>query len=761
MAISSKNRAEMHLRIVKEIGELLSSSAEAGSLLKSLVDHLGRSLGYDVVSLYLWDEKIGKLVMLANQGLTLQADAPVMLLPDEGLVGTVFANQQPMSVAPASQHPKYKFFPELGEKAFETFIGVPVMFHRRCLGVLVVQAREEQDRNTSCEELLEIVASRVAHLIEVGGRIDQPGMRGGVGSSVMQGIGVSSGIAPGPVFRLQGVAQSIKGKELDSFGVEREFERLDQAAKQVDEDLGDLVSTLLSDSKLSEAELAIFRAQRQLLTDPMFQEGLRKNLAQFGGAAEWAVQQTVEQLCEQFAALGPSFFRERLFDLKDIEEKLLRVLLRERGLHVSQQQPEAGSILIAHEVGPSQMIAYSDLLAGVVTEVGGEGGHMAILARSLGIPAITGIENLMETIRDEDLLLVDGRTGFLFVNPSEVLRRDYDVYRAKQEEVKTFLREGGKDLEGCVFPLRVSANIGFPGDLASARNYGLQDVGLFRSEFSYMQSSSWPSIEEQTAWITEIQKELGGLITLRTLDIGSDKQLPYFAMPREENPMLGMRSVRFSMENTRQLKDQLHAVIDARLVGADVRVLLPMVTQLWEVDTVREMLDTLISEHKISPSFRPSLGMMVEVPGVYWLLDHFLRKVDFLSIGTNDLVQYLLAVDRNSAHVGHLYCEHHPVVIRFLNDLLRKVRSHGKSVTICGEMAGSPVGILILLALGFDHLSVLPQRASVVRFIARRLTSEKLMEIRKFLLQESNAFNIQNFLIHELEGIHPDLLLID
>lgn len=756
------SRPDFHLQVVKEISEILNSPAETGSVLKSVVDYLAESLQFDVVSIYLWDPRSATLVMRANHGLQWDARNPPRMHPDEGLTGLVYEQQRAVVEMPASRHPRYKFFPGLGEQLFETYLGAPILLKRRCLGVLNLQARAVQEITPSQEALLEIIASRLAGVVEVAGRLDSIEVRGGgQGGPFRQGVGVASGTAYGPMHRIEGLYKTLRGKELGHQSAELEIERLVKACEQVDSELAELLHTLATDSKMSEAELAIFKAQRQLLGDPMFQTGLRDRLRQNGYAAEAAVQDAVEALCQQFMALGPSFFRERLFDLRDIEEKLLRALLQERGEAVIAAEVVPGSILMAHEVGPTHLLALSAQIKAVVTEVGGEGGHMAILARSLGIPAITGIEDLMELVNPGDSLLVDGRTGFLFVNPVEALVRDYDHYRRKQEAIRSHLQDGGRDLQGAQVAVHVSANIGFPGDLRSAVDADLQDIGLFRTEFSFMQRSNWPSVEDQHQQLMETCKAMPGQVTVRTLDIGSDKQLPYFTMPREENPMLGLRSIRFSMENTHSLAEQIRAMLLAWKDGCKVRILLPMVTQVWEVDSVRQMVDSIGAELGLPAGDRPPLGMMIEVPGVFWQLDDFLPKVDFLSFGTNDLVQYLLCVDRNSSHVGHLYCEHHPIVIRFLDSVFRKVSAAGKSITVCGEMAGNPMGILILLAIGYTHMSVVPQRAYVVRYIAKRISSDTLRHIYQTIMAESNPHMIQSFLGREVEAIHPDLLLVD
>lgn len=751
--------ADFHLKIVKEISEILNSPAETRSLLKSVVDYLAESLGFDVVSLYLWDSNSGTLVMTANHGLHFDTSKAPSLRPDEGLTGLVFQERRAMSVLPASSHPRYKFFPDLGEQLYETFLGAPLLLKNNCLGVLNLQAKEPQFSGTSHEALLEIISARIAAVIEVAGRLDHIEHKNGTGGPFRQGSGVASGIAYGPAFKIERLYKTLDVSLFSAGDAAFEQYRVTNAISQVDEELGQLLSSLLTDSKMTEAELGIFKAQRQLLGDPVFSQGVAQAFSSGIATAEGAVLQTVDSLCKQFESLGLAFFRERLYDLRDIEEKLLRALLQSRGLNVAPMQVADGSILMAHEVGPTHLLALAGSIKGVITEVGGEGGHMAILARSLGIPALTGIEGVLDIVSTGEMILVDGRTGFLFVSPVEALVRDYDSYRRKQEAILSHLQDGGKDLIGAEAHVKVSANIGYPGDLPSAIQAGLDDIGLFRTEFSFMQRSAWPSAQEQLEELRTTCGGISGWVTVRTLDIGSDKQLPYFSMPREENPMLGLRSIRFSMENQRFLAEQLRAVLMAWKEGLKVRVLLPMVTQMWEIDTVRRIMDSIARELGMDANNRPPLGMMIEVPGVIWQLDDFLARVDFLSFGTNDLIQYLLCVDRNSSHVGHLYAEHHPIVIRFLDEVRKKVQS--KSITVCGEMAGNPMGILILLALGYDHLSVLPQRAFLVRYIAKRIGVRKLAELREELLRESNCSAMQSRLGSVLQEIHPDLLTID
>ena len=759
--VNPLSRPEFHLRVVKEIGEIINNSDGLALALQAVAEHLARALQFDVVSVYLWEERAGELVQSANYGLTFDQSRPIRLKPDEGLTGLVYSSRKPLVAVPASAHPSYKYFPDSGEWRFESYLGVPIILRRQCLGVLVAQLSEERAFTKGCDILFEIIAHRLAGVLEVAGRLGPLSSARGANGTYKQATGVSQGIAFGPAHVLDGLLKEYETSSLSAHPLAQETLRLETAWEKVEKDMAALVRYLEADGKLSAVEVGIFRAQSMLLQDLELKASVRARLEE-GRSAEFAVQKGVHDLYERFGATAPAFFKERLNDLLDLGEKLLLALLAERGAEVGVRAFAPGAVLIAHEIGPARLMALANQgpVGGIVADIGGEGGHMAILARSLGIPAVTGIK-VQELAREGDRMLVDGRTGFVFVNPPEVVVKEYESYRSKQNELRKHLQEEGQNLKGCPFPVRVTANIGFPGDIAAARRARIDDVGLLRTEFSFMQCAGWPSVEEQARMYEEVAREFEGYLTIRTLDIGSDKQLPYFEMPREENPMLGLRSVRFSMENMDGFQDQLTAILQTMQHGYPVRIMLPMVTQLWELDTAREILVSTCNAMGLHPNERPALGMMIEVPGVIYQLHDFLERVDFVSLGTNDLIQYLLTVDRNSAQVSHLYCEHHPIVIRFLDELFQRVRSENKDITVCGEMGGNPLGLLILLSLGYRKLSVLPERAFLVRALCKRLTEERLSRIRLSLLNESRPGDIQAFLNRELESVYPELMQLD
>lgn len=759
--VNAMSRPEFHLRVVKEIGDIINNSEDLALALQAVAEHLAQAMQFDVVSIYLWDDRAHELVQLANHGLHYDNARPIRLKPEEGLTGLVYQERKPLTAVPASGHPRYKYFPDSGEWRFESYLGVPIILRRQCLGVLVAQLSEQRAFQKGCDTLFEIIAHRLAGVLEVAGRLAPLSGRSETGT-YRQATGVSQGIAFGPAHILDGLIKEFDTARLSAQDYEAEKARLAHAFEKVEKEMAALVRYLEADGKLSAVEVGIFKAQQMLLQDFELGQSVALRLQEPGRTAEYAVQKGVHDLYERFGATAPAFFKERLNDLLDLGEKLLIALLRERGTEVGARAFVPGAVLIGHEIGPARLMALANQgnVGGIVAEVGGEGGHMAILARSLGIPAVTGVK-VADFAHEGDRMLVDGRTGFVFVNPPEVVVKEYEAYRSKQNELRKHLQEDGQNLKGCPFQVRVTANIGFPGDIAAARRAHIDDVGLLRTEFSFMQCTTWPTVEEQARLYEDVAREFEGYITIRTLDIGSDKQLPYFEMPREENPMLGLRSIRFSMENMDGFEDQITAVLQTMQHGYPVRIMLPMVTQLWELDTAREILVAACNSMGLHPNERPALGMMIEVPGVIYQLHDFLERVDFVSLGTNDLIQYLLTVDRNSAQVSHLYCEHHPIVIRFLDDLFQRVRAENKDITVCGEMGGNPLGLLILLALGFRKLSVLPERAFLVRALCKRLTEEMLTRIRHTILNESRPGDIQAFLNKELEAIYPELLQMD
>lgn len=755
---------EFHLKVVKEIGEIINDSNGVGKILNKVVDHIAKSLQFDVVSVYLWDPTKEELVLKACHGLTYDDSHQIRLKPNEGLTGMVYQDKKVHNIVPASRHHRYKFFPDLGESSYESYLGAPILSDEKCLGVLVAQHQDENGFNSSCSTMFEIIADRLSNVFEVAGKIDEltTFSNSSIGERFWQGSGVSSGIVYGETISLGTLVSDHDISQLEYAGLENEKNRLIDAIDSVKENQSELIDYLNSDSKLSNAEIKIFKSQQMFLDDPEVLKLIEKNIDVGKMPAERALKTALKEFSEQFGTEIPEFFKDRLNDFKEIMDKVISELLVQRDEQGADLDVPDGAIIIAHEIGPGRLLSIikKDIKA-IVTEIGGEAGHMVIIAKSMGIPVVTNIPDVEQLIKSKSKLLVDGRTGFVFLNPTESLITEYELNNRKRNEIKTKIKEDAKDTTESEINIDLSANIGFPGDIGIAKEVGLTNVGLFRTEFSFMQRRSWPDIDEQVEMYSRVATSFDGYVTVRTLDIGSDKILSYHKFKREDNPMLGMRSIRFSMENLDLFEIQIAAIIKTMQAGYHLRILLPMITRSWELEVANDTLLKICNKLGLNRDETPTLGMMIEVPGVVYQLEDYLELVDFISLGTNDLIQYLLAIDRNNASVGHMYCEYHPIVIRFLDDVINRVMALNKDITVCGEMGGNPMGLLILLALGYRKISVTPERAYLVSYITKRISQAKLDILRKQILTEKKSSNIRVILRQQLESIDPILLDLD
>lgn len=760
------DRADFHLKIVQEISDLVNKSTGLNTILRRVVNKVASSLHFDVVSVYIWDEEKNHLYLRSTRGLSVNPlKDPITLKPNEGLTGLVYQTSRPLTAMPASKHKRYKYFPEIGEEEYESYIGVPILLQNRCIGVLVGQTKEKRVINPAEEMLFEIIASRLAGLLEVADRLERLKTPSIVKheTRTYQGKGVSNGIAIGNVFLFRGLFQQISSDDSDNYNPKTETKRLVKALSDVEADLEKLIKTLDTEKILSKAEIEIFRAhllvvQGNTLRNAMFEQLQGKNVS-----AEMAVVEAIEGIAEQFEGLSDKYLREKAQDFRDIGERILHDLLKMKNGHPHTVEPEKGSILIANDIGPSFIsMLFKNNVSAVVIEKGGETSHAVIIAKSLGIPAVVGIDNICNQIRPGEKLIVDGKTGFLFSNPDETLISEYRSSYSNIIKVREVIEREANEVAGeGALGIKLTANIGFPTDIETAKSYGISDVGLFRTEFAFTQYEKWPRVREQLRIYKNVAKNFDGYITVRTLDIGADKLLPYFDFPKEENPLLGLRAIRFSMEYLDLFKDQIKAILLTCKKGYKFKIMLPMITNLWEVETAKDIIEELAKEAGVSSTDLPELGVMMEVPAMLYQLDDYNDLIDFISIGTNDLIQYVLAVDRNSNMVGHLYSAFHPAVLRLLNDVHLKSQYLGMDVSVCGELAGTPSGALSLLSLGYKQLSVSPANVPTVRYLCNRIDRDLLNTVRHKILNIRKKSEIERYMIETLESIDPALIEIE
>ncbi|MBW1989972.1 MAG: phosphoenolpyruvate--protein phosphotransferase [Deltaproteobacteria bacterium] len=759
----SIDRPDFHLKIIQEISELVNQAQGLQSILDGVARRVATSLGLDVVSIYLWDPKKEKLVMRATRGLN-PGDKPVELSPGEGLTGQVFSTRQPLAAMPASAHPSYRHVPEIGEEPFESYVGVPILLGGRCLGVLVGQTGENRPIHPADQTLFETVASRLAGLMEVADRLERlrPPKKKKNRQRAFQGKGVSPGFAVGPVFLYRGLFQEVNLDRFSFQGTGKELARAEAAFAKVEEELTRLIADLEHKAVFTRSEMAIFQAHLFIVRDKNFRQAITSRIKKKRLPAEAAVVRGVEAIVAQFEQHGSPMLKERVGDIREIGERVLHSLLSEDDEHANLAVHAPGEVVVAEDLGPAYLARLgAKPPAAVVTTRGGETSHTAILARSLGIPAVVGVQGMETALSPGQVVLVDGKTGFLFADPDKDLITQYKKSCSRQEEIRHVIEAEAAapvDLE----PFSITANVGFPVDMTLAREYNVSDVGLFRTEFTFMRFNQWPSPEEQARVYEEVGCRFPGYVTVRTLDIGADKFLPYFRFPPEENPLLGLRSIRFSMEYPDLFRDQVRAILTAS-TNSDgrFRILLPLVSRIWEVETARQILEEEAARLEVAGDLVPPLGIMAEVPGLVYQLEDYADLIDFVSVGTNDLIQYLLAVDRNSNLVGHLYTGHHPSVLRVLRELAAKCGRMGKEITVCGELASEPAGALALAAVGFSSFSVAPSRVPLLRYIMRRVNQDLLRRVGATILSLPREREVHRYLTQVLEEIDPILLELE
>lgn len=547
---------------------------------------------------------------------------------------------------------------------------------------------------------------------------------------ILQGIGASPGLAIGPVCLFQPedlsfVSQTVTNLQAEWAKIEASFQT---AASQLDAVYEKAVQ------EAGEIDAAIFEAQKQMLFDPEFIDRIRASIFEHNKNAETALMDTAEHYAKMLESLTDDYFRARAADVRDVARRVLQILLGKSQSAITLEQP---SVIVARDLTPSDTVRLDKTkILGFCTAQGGATSHTAILAKALGLPAIVGVGEAIETISQGDCIILNGHTGQIILNPDDITRQNFEKQQSaekNQSDIELLaarqpaITKDGKQVE-------IVANVGSVADAEQAIRFGAEGIGLLRTEFLYLDRQTAPTEDEQEQGYRAIFDVMGQYPTvIRTLDVGGDKALPYIDLGHEDNPFLGWRAIRMCLDNPEFFKTQLRAILRAA-IGHDIRIMFPMIATVSEVKKAKNLLDEARNELQaqgIPYGENIQVGIMVEIPAAAIMADKFIGTVDFFSIGTNDLTQYTLAVERTNKKVGHLSNALDPAVLRLIAQVIREGHRAGIWVGMCGELAGDPKAIPVLLGLGLDEFSMAPALIPHAKAIIRELNTlecEKLAQ---------------------------------
>lgn len=575
---------------------------------------------------------------------------------------------------------------------------------------------------------------------------------------IKNGIPVSPGVAIAPALVLDSESFRIPKRFIRKDEVEHETKRFEGARKKALAEITGIKEGI--HSVVKEEVASIFGSHIQILNDPKLLSEIREKISSKRYTAEYAVSRVFRKVIKAFQEIQDSYFSQRVNDFYDIQKRLLRNLLGQKAENLSKLDRKV--VIVAHDLSPSQTATLDkSMVVGFATDAGGATSHTAILANALGIPAVVGLGTLSQDISGGDIVVIDGKSGRVIVNPDEETRARYE------ESVKGFKERGQKLVAAAAKAERTTkdgqrvtlyANIEFDEEVDYAVNMGAEGVGLFRTEFIYAKYGTHPTEEQHYETYAKAHKALGGkLLTLRTMDFGADKYAAEVGLEKEDNPFLGCRSIRLSLREPRLFTTQVRAILRAGLLGP-TRMMLPMISGIEEFRQAKELIESVKADlERERVDFRKDMpvGMMVEVPSAAIAIDSFINDAAFFSIGTNDLVQYTIAVDRNNQHVANLFRHTHPAVLRLIKNVIAAGRAADKPVSVCGEMASEARFALLLLGFGLREFSVGPQSIPELRTILSRLTAGEAEQLAEQVMAMGHCGEIDSLLQQAEEKFLP------
>ena len=717
-----------HRRALKRLRDVMAGSGSAEERLDEIVKVVAADMIAEVCSVYIM--RAGQVLELfATQGLNPDAVHRTRLRTGEGLVGTVAARARSLNLSEARSHPQFSYRPETGEEAYHSLLGVPVIRGGRVRGVLVIQNKARRHYSDEEVEALEVISVVVAELI-AGGKLVSPietttTQGNAILPTRLEGVQINGGLAMGEaVLHLP----RISVPRMFAEDPDHEQDRLAEAVSSMHSALDDMLETTEIASGGEHQD--VLQAYRQIAEDRGWLRRIREAI-DGGLTAEAAVQKVMDDTRARMGLVVDPYLSERVHDLEDLGHRLMQHLSGEISAATTEGLPD-NVVLLARNMGPAELLDYEpSRVRALVLEEGSPTAHVAIVARALNIPVIGMVKGVLSQIDPLDPVIVDGENAQIFVRPGEDIQQiaiatmDLRQRRRAEHAAMRDIPAITRDRVG----ISLNLNAGLLMDVQSLQESGADGVGLYRTEIPFMVRSAFPGVEAQTELYANVLDQAAGkTVTFRTLDIGGDKQLPYFREYIDQNPAMGWRSIRVGLDRPGMLRQQLRAMIRAA-AGRELSVMFPMIAEVAEFEAAKHLLDIELARARARGAALPGrlrIGAMMEVPGLMWQLDALLPLVDFLSVGSNDLFQFMFASDRGNPRVADRYDVLAPGLLKLLQTLVERCDDGGVPISLCGEMAGRPIEAMALIGLGFRDISMPPASIGAVKSMVQSLSVDSL-----------------------------------
>ncbi len=739
------------LTVLRRIVQEVSSAKNLTESLNILVHRIKEAMDTQAVAVYLVHYRRAEYVLAATDGLNNNAVGKVRIPLSQGLLGLIGRREEPINLEDAPSHPEFFHHPELGEEKFNAFLGVPIIHHRRLYGILTVQQEEQRCFDESEEAFLVTIAAQLSSIIahaEATNALDElmSSFSGEIiktESMVLTGIASVAGIGIGHAVIIYPPADLDAVLELTIDDIEQEEALFLDALEKTRHDITRLGRKL--GANLPEEEQSLFDVYIRLLSEGSLKNEIIRIIREEKISAESALSRVVRNYIQRFESMEDEYLSERASDFRDLGRRVLAHLQANDKTQIDYPED---TILVGEEITASALAEVPEgRLKGILSANGSTNSHVAILARALGIPTVMGARGLPLKQMADQLMVIDGYSGQAHIAPSaERLEEFHQLLKEEKElneQLETLRDKKTETLDGHAIALYV--NTGLAVDTALSLSVGAEGVGLYRTEMPFMVRDRFPSEEEQRVIYRQLLKAFAPrMVTMRTLDIGGDKALPYFPI-EEDNPFLGWRGIRVTLDHPDVFLMQIRAMLQASEDLDNLQILFPMISGTAELDEALRLMDQAYHEvlEEGRQIKRPKVGAMIEVPSSVYQAREIARRVDFLSVGSNDLTQYLLAVDRNNSRVAGLYDSLHPAVLRCLMQVIEAAEQEKTPVSICGEMASDPMAVIVLLGMGFNSFSVNSLSLARVKWIICNFSFEQAQKTVEEVLAMDNPMLIR------------------